>query len=167
MEIKEEKAIGFSWVDWLLVGLLTAALSLGGVFLYRRVNGTAKQSVLVEYELLIANVEESLYTEATLPIVGGARVYSENGTTYLGEVASVSIRPHLAAVLYNDEMRMEEVAGRVDLLLTVCAYGEDRGNEGIRVNDIRIAAGSFCTLRIGQALAPRAEILWVKKEGMQ
>ena len=165
MEIKEEKRAGFSWVDWLLLGLLIAALSLGGFYLYSRVKGAAKQSIVVEYELLISNIETPTDADPTVPILVGTRVCSENGTTDLGEVRSVSVRPHLSAVLYDDgSLAMEEVEGRADLLVIVRAYGEDHANEGLRVNDIRIAAGSFYTVRIGQYLAVGAELLWVETE---
>ena len=54
---------------------------------------------------------------------------------------------------------------KTDLLITVYARGIDGGGDGIRVRDIRVAAGDVWDLRVGGYFATGADIVWVSTEG--
>ena len=103
---------------------------------------------------------EELYEDRFSP---GMLVASENGTAVLGEILEVEARPHREAILQKSKLVMADVPKRKDLYILIEGIGEDSANEGVRIHDIRIAAGGFYNLRLGAYFAANAEIVWVQK----
>jgi hypothetical protein len=157
-EVESKK--GFSWVDWLLMALILLATLAVVFYFYMRLQAENDRSVRVVYRVLVSNAEEGFGEQ----LAHGMTVTSENGTATLGEILEVEILPHREAVAQNNKLVMAEVPNRKDLYILIEGNGEDRSNEGIRIQDIRISAGSFYNLRLGAYFATNAQILSVQTE---
>lgn len=151
--------------DWILIALVLGALVLVGIYAVRRRNGVG-ETVELRCLMRVSAVEDSLLElhEGGL-IRKGASVMNGNGTAVLGTVESVEIRAHEAPVLRDGVPVWEAVAGRSDLEITVRMTGVRREGDGVRVKDIRMAAGGYGDLRFGGYYAEKVEILSVEVMG--
>ncbi len=151
-----------SWVDWLLIGLVLLGI-LAGLFAFRnRFQKSKEANVTLVYRVYIPNLEDPFAKNAMETIKEGTTVSSQNGTAVLGQVISVEAKPHKEAVLRNTKMVMVDVPGRIDLYILVRGEGQDCGREGLRICDIRIAAGGSYSLRFDAFYAAYAKVLSVE-----
>ena len=146
-----------NWFDWMLVGLV--ALLLGGVFFgvryaADRADGTAGR---VTYIVLISDAEE-------MELAVGATLRSQNGTAVLGEVVEIQVQPHRYAAVRDGEIVIAQSPDRLDYTLTVRAEGREKEGDGVRVGDIRLAAGMRVSLRVDARLVDLAEISYLEWE---
>ncbi len=163
MKIKKrkERSLRVTLADVLLILLALLAVLLGGIYLYTRQKGEAEVELLCL--LRVPSVERSLleaHDEMLIP--EGSVVRTENGTAELGVVREVRVLPHERAVLRDGEVKWLADEAVRDLEIVVRMRGIPRGSDGIRVKDLRIAAGGQGTFRIGNYLARSAELLSVE-----
>lgn len=95
-------------------------------------------------------------------IARGASVTTATGTAQLGRVERVRVSPSLSATVRDGRVTLVEAPDRVDVYVTVRAEATVREGDGLRVGDIRIAAGSTGDFRLGAYLAGGARIVSVK-----
>ena len=153
--------------DWIL---LIAFLSVC-FFGYRYLQGRRKDthpSVEISYTVCVYGAEMSLAEksggwEVLVPI--GSRVTNANGTAELGRVDAVEVLPHPVPTVKNGEVVFINDPTRADLYFTVRGRGIGREGDGIRISDIRIAAGSAGDYRVGGYLASGARVIAVEKIG--
>ena len=160
MNTEIKKRPRFSWVDWLLVALLLLVFFGSGFYFYTKLQAGKNQAVRVVYKVLVPNVEWDMSEDV---IAQGMRVTSENGTAILGEILAVESRPHREAIVQKNKLIMAEVPNRKDLYILIEGVGEALANEGLRIHDIRIAAGGFYNLRLGAYFAANCQIISVEK----
>jgi hypothetical protein len=156
---------GWIWVDWALILLALAAIG-GGIWLWRARSRAADPTLKIEYVIKITGISNDYATEnggwdALLP--RGAQVTTANATAALGVVESVERRPHLEAGVRGGKLVFAECADRSDLYVTVRGDAASRIGDGIRISDVRIAAGGVGDFRIGSLYAPRAIIISVQR----
>lgn len=159
----KEKGSTLSFVDWFLISLVVV-LILVGVQYFQRRQRAAVPNIPLTYTLLVSGVDR----EGSQPLFDtptGALVYSENGTALLGSVLSCTSEEHRTAVVRDGEVAILPVPERYDVYLEVAADAILREGDGLRVGDIRIAAGLEGCFRIGQYFVKSARILAVRTEG--
>ena len=160
MEGKTHPVRRFTVVDLaLLVLLCLILLGGGGIVLGRRLQQPPQKTVT--YTLLVRGLESDV--EASGISVGDA-VYSENGSTRMGQVSAVSVRAHLQPVWDGERVVIEASDERYDLFVTVEALGQRTQTMGVRVSDIRVAAGGVGAFCVGRVYLSHAEILSVEVE---
>ena len=140
-----------NWFDWLLVSLVGLAIAAGFLGVRWVVGRAEGESVAVTYTLLLRDWQFSA------PAVGDD-VCSQNGTVALGEVVEVQAFPHRFSAIKEGEIVIATAEDRWDYLLTVRAEGSLRAEDGLRVGDVRIAAGMTVGMRIGNLLVTQAKI---------
>lgn len=165
-EIEKKRAKPI-WVDWLIVLLVLAVCVFGGYYLYRRYRAVAP-TVKIQYTVCVLGVDSRLADanggwEGLIPM--GASVTSANGTAILGEILDVSVRPHSVASILKDDVVFVEHPSKCDLFVTVQGEGVVKEGDGIRIHDIRIAAGDTGDYRLGDYCAVGATVVSVIKEG--
>lgn len=165
MNTKKEKKRRFSltWVDWVLLVLGVSVLLLGWRYLRGR-QSVALPTVSVEYLLCLPSVKvEDFDGEVDGLISKSASVTTANGTASLGRVKRVWSEAHLTPTIKDGAILFVETPGRVDLYVFVEANAVMRQGDGLRVSDIRIAAGGTGDFRIGNFLANGAKVVSVRK----
>ena len=158
----EKKRMRLTAVDWLLILLTLLLVFFGARYLYRRYR-TASPDTVVTYRVCVRGVDTSVFHVDTL-IPTGASVTSANGTAQLGKVLSTEVLTSKAPQVQKGELVLVEHPYLRDLLITVRASAIDRLGDGLRVNDIRVAAGEVWELRLGSYYATAAEVVEVKRE---
>ena len=165
IEKHEEGAWRPVWIDWILLLAFAAILFMGVRYLLER-KQSALPDISVEYVICLSEqkqsyAEENGGWEAMLP--SGITVSNANGTANMGRVASVTVRPHLTATVKNKEVGVIERQGYVDLYITVHGMAVRLAGEGLRISDIRIAAGEKGDFLIGAFFAGNAVVVSVKE----
>ena len=163
---RKEESKRLHAADWILIVLVLAALVLPGIYVVWHRNGVG-ETVELRCLVCVRAVEDSLLElhEGGL-IRKGALVMNGNGTAVLGVVESVEIREHGKPVLRDDVPVWETVSGVSDLEITVRMTGVRREGDGVRVKDLRMAAGGSGSFRFGGYYAEKAEILSVEVTGV-
>ena len=146
-----------NWFDWLLVSLVGLAIAAGFFGIRWAMRRSEGASGVVTYTLVLRDWQFSA------PEVG-ASVRSQNGTVALGEVVEVQASPHRFSAIKDGEIVIAESEERRDYLLTVRSDGSLREGDGLRVGDVRIAAGMTVGMRIGNLLVTQAKIGTVEWE---
>ena len=159
-----ERAGNPVWVDWLILLLAFAGIVLAGGYIWQR-RRAVLPSTAITYTVLASGVDSSLAPSGDwkdlIPV--GSRVVSQNGTARLGSVTAVSSQPHLRATVRNGEVVFVPMPGMVDLLITVRAEATVKTGDGLRVSDIRIAAGEVGEFRLAGFLASGAKVISVER----
>ena len=156
----------FTWVDWLI--FLSVILCAGGGIWYWRWGKAAtlpKRSIV--YTLSISVSESFLGDtpwESLIPV--GATVTNANGTAPMGTVASVEERPSLQAAVRDGGVVFVTLPDRRELLVRVRADATEKLGDGLRVHDIRIAAGLHGDFRVGALWAANAAVIRVETESV-
>ncbi len=154
--VNEKRRRGvLNWLDWIILACLVAAIA-SGVLIWRSLRqGGAEEDGTVRYLIVLSDCEWD-----TLEV--GSVVRSQNGTAALGRVTEVRVEPHRMLVVRDDALVEAEISDRYDLFLVVESGARRGAADGIRVSDIRIAAGVRAQLRIGERLVSEAEIVEVE-----
>lgn len=160
MEHKKHTVRRFTVVDLALLILLFLILLGGGGILLGRYLQQPPQT-RVTYTLLARGLEGDVPASA---ISVGDAVYSENGSAPMGQVRALSVRAHPQPVWDGERVVIEESDDRFDLFVTVEALGQRTQTMGVRVSDIRLAAGGVGAFCVGSVYLFRAEILSVEVE---
>ena len=163
-EKNEYKKNSFSWADGLLILLIGLIILIGVRYLLQR-QRQAVPNATITY-LLRVTVEEELLSEGELfsHLVPEAPVLSQNGTARLGKITDRWTSPVLQPTVREAEATLVEDPFRRYLYVKVTGRGIHREGEGLRIRDIRIAAGAKGDFRLGGYLAENAEILAVWEE---
>ena len=159
-----KKSRRFVWIDWLLVIFLAAAVFFGVRFLMRRrdaVQPTAEILYTVCLYAYDSSLSETEDWDALIPY--GAVVTNAMGTAEMGRVTEVTVRQHRILTLRDGEAVMTEVPDRVDLLVSIRAEATENEGDGLRVKDVRSAAGGIGDFRIGYLYAHAARIVSVQR----
>ncbi len=144
-----------NWLDWLLLACFLLAIA-GGLLLWSAWRRGGDGDVgSVRYVVAISDCD-------WMDLAVGSSVRSRNGTAMLGRVTEIRAEPHRMLAVKDGALEEVAVDGRYDLFLTVEADGIREARDGIRVSDIRIAAGIHTELRVGARLALGAEIVSVE-----
>ena len=154
-----------------LIPSLVLTLILGGIWYWRSRTEASAENVTVEYTL---SVELPTFEAESLTldrlVVTGAAVSNQNGTAPMGWVTEVSLK-EIPVVSITQEGEVvfvpHPVARRIEV--RVRAKGTEKAGDGIRVSDIRIAAGTHGDFRIGELMAKNAAVIEVqvqKEEGV-
>ncbi len=153
------------WVDWLLLALLGAML-FGGIRFFKGRRVTAEATVPISYTLCLESVPRSL-GEANgswdwlLP--AGAIVSNANATAQMGRVSDVLVREHRVPTVQESKTVMLSVPDRVDVYVTVKGFATAPVGEGLRMGDIRVAAGERGDFYIGSYYAGGALTVFVER----
>ncbi len=162
----EKKRRIFSVVDWCLLG---AILVCGiGIWYAVKQYRIKNPSVELRYTIRISDVDPGLFTSsetAAFPV--GCEVRSQNGTATLGIVTDVRQRPHRRAVISDGKILITEWIGHTDMDVTIQGTGSFSPGDGLRLSDVRIAAGCGGAFRIGDWYIPYAVIIDVQEEGAE
>ena len=165
-DVKDKKR-GLGWADWILLILFSLAVFFCVCFIRER-KQQALPTVGIQYTVCITDLDRTLLGEAEDPtalIPLRTTVTNENGTAKLGHVLSVELVPYEIAVSTSDGIAFVEDPDKAKLLVTVRAEGSISPQEGVRVQDIRIAAGGTGGFRFGRFYAERCTVRYVAKEG--
>ncbi len=160
-----KKRLGLPMIDRVLLVLLVAGILLGVWFVRRRYSAAEPTEEIV-YVLSIAGIDEDLLggtaREALIPI--GGVITSSNGTAELGRVTAVQVLPHYVATVREGEVVFAELPGRFDLVVEAMGEGIFHPGDGIRIKDLRMAAGARGDYRIAGFYAAGADLISVKRE---
>jgi hypothetical protein len=145
--------------DWMLlvIALMSLLLAVGYLF-FRRSHERSETPLTVV--MRISGVKREDFTDLSSLI--GSSVRSENGSSVLGTVSDASQTAHIRAVMRDGEAVLETDGERMDLEITVNMSGHRNAGQGIRVKDLRIAAGGRGNFRFGSYFAAGVEILSVE-----
>lgn len=156
---KKQKEGRFCWLDWVIVILLVAGV-LGGFFavryLFAQTDGADGE---ILYTVRIAAIDPARYPSKESLFEVGSSVRSQNGTLYLGEVQSVRWQVNRSAYAEDGEIHIAESPDLYDCYVTVKSAASKREGDGIRVSDVRVAAGMTLTLRIGDTYAENVQVI--------
>ncbi len=145
MDSEASKKQHLSLVDWLILALVLLLL-VGGIRAIRRMRGDGGETVRIRYTVRLSAIEGDEGFDA---VQIGDAVTSENGTAPLGVVSAIAVRPHLTPSVKSGRVVFVERPGCVDIDLTVTGEGTLRAGDGLRLSDIRIAAGTEGGFRFG------------------
>lgn len=163
MRTEKSKGKRMTLLDWALLGGVLSALLIGVLlFLY---GGGGESGAQVRYTVYVPEIRTSFLEEAggvEMLIPVGAAVRSENGTALLGSVQEVLVNGHVRPVVREGTVVFEEDTTRQDLYITVLGEAREREGDGLRISDIRIAAGESGTFRFGSFYASGGSILSVR-----
>ena len=163
VDTQKKRRRGLIWVDWALLLLIFGIIGVG-VWYWKEHRSAAEATVEIEYVLRISGVNEQFAAEnggweSLIP--SGSRVTTANTTATLGSVVAVTRHDHREASLRGREIVFVARDGVCDLEITVVGVGVARKGDGLRIHDIRIAAGSTGDFRIGAFYAPVSAIVSV------
>ena len=150
-------------LDWLLLGLILLGLLLGAWYLWRQSRG-AGERVELTVLLRLPAVERSLLESADGLFAAGSAVRNGNGTAVLGTVREVRVRERLLPAVREGGLVWAPDPQLADLEVTVRMTAQRQAGNGLRVQDLRIAAGGTGSFCLGNYFAAAAEIVWVEEQ---
>ena len=153
----------FSLADLLILILVLLFLSLVFLIFYRRMAAEGEKKETVYYHVLLSSIDATLFPSSEVINVG-ATVRNENGTAILGSVTKVILEPHLEVRTDGRRVQILENPSKYDLLVHVSCEAVEKEGQGIRVNDIRIAAGEHYCMRFDGFVFDGAHVIFVKRE---
>ena len=154
-----------NWLDWILLGLALAGLLAAGWYFWRR-RTAADRGVEVYCIMRVPSVERSLLqSNGGELIAAGSVVRSENGTAVLGSVRAVAVKEHMTAALRENTVEWQADPAFADLEVLVKMNAVVQPGNGLRVQDLRIAAGGRGNFRFGNYFAAGTEIISVEVTG--
>ena len=152
-------------LDWILLALILLGILLA-VWYFWQHRRAAREGVELVVVMRIPAVERSFLSQSGgEPFAAGSVVRSENGTSALGVVQSVSLREHMTALVRDGALLWEADPYLCDIEVTVHMNALRQGSHGLRVHDLRIAAGGSGTFRFGGWFAAGTEIISVEVLG--
>lgn len=150
---------GFDWS--VIIGALVIFIASLSYYLYSERD--TREVYEMDCVLLISAVERDAWDD-----YGGEwiserdQLRTENGTTVLGEITEVAELPHMRSAVRNGVPSWEEHPYLIDLEVTVRMRLRGKSGDGLRVGDLRIAAGGRGNFRFGK-LSAAAEILELRE----
>lgn len=151
-----------NWVDWILLGLAFFALLTAGRYFWRR-RTAANREAEVYCLMRVPSVDGSLLQSNGGELIPeGSVVRSENGSTALGSVCTVAVKAHMTATLQDGEVVWQTDPAFADLEILVKMHAVVQPENGLRVQDLRIAAGGRGNFCFGNFFAAGAEMISVE-----
>lgn len=145
--------------------LITAALCCVGIFLMQRSFSEEDTTLDIEYTVCMEGIAREMIEDSFIRhVTPQARVYSENGTAFLGTVVSVKQSEHYQTVIRDGIMETVATEGLADVRITVSAKASLSEGKGLRVSGIRIAACGKGSFRVGGFYVPNARIMSVERK---
>jgi hypothetical protein len=157
---KPNKAL--NWFDFFLIILFllcTLTAFLTGAWLGDRSEGEEGRVV---YTVLLSEIEASINVSSYLS--DGEIVKNENGTLTMGEIIAVEDKAHQVPDARGGKVVFVPSSEYVDYYVTVSSNAVRRKGDGIRIGDVRIAAGDGMHLRFGAFMHYGARIIHVRWE---
>ncbi|MBE6589297.1 MAG: DUF4330 family protein [Ruminococcaceae bacterium] len=160
---ERERVGGLNGLDWCIL-LLIAAVLVGALFWYLFRGRDMGEEREIRYTVRVFNVDTSQTDEETLRslISVGSTVYSENGTAVLGSVETVTFSTRRIAAVRDGSVIFTEDKGHTNVDVTVRAMANAKVGDGLRVHDLRIAAGMSGGFRMGGFCAQNASVISVE-----
>ncbi len=146
---------------WIVGGLIAALCITVAVFFGVWTKQEKTEEITVTYRLLLENLDTTYMAPESLMAVGD-QVTNHNGTAVLGEVQAISFLPHQTVTVQQETLVMAPVPNRIDCYVTVISQGSYRPGDGIRICDIRIAAGGNYGVHVGALFVPSASLIHVE-----
>ncbi len=129
-----------------VVGALVAGISFRDVIFGSQEN----ESKTVEYVVLFSGIDENLADTIKM----GDKVYSEDGSVYLGQISSeVEVDDHYVVGYKDGAPTMKPYPGKVNLTVTVKVSADYSEGDGYSVDGNRIALGKSYLMRFSGLLA--------------
>ena len=153
---------GWSLGDFLLL-FLALVLFFGalGYHLYAKKEQTEAMEVICVFR--ISQMERDDWEQYGKDwIFRGAPLRSENGTVVLGYVEEIAEKPCLRAMVRDGEAIWEAHPFLKDLEITVRMQASLKEGDGVRVGDLRMAAGGRGCFRFG-GLLRSAELVEIRE----
>ena len=150
-----------SAIDALWIFLIAGALVLLAVGILSV--GTEKRETReVVYILRVRGVDPITFSGGTGALIPeGSEVRSEKGTALLGRVESVQASEVRRTAVIDGAVGFVSAPDEIMLEIRIRGTGTVREGDGIRISDVRIAAGSVGSYRLGGYYAPRATVIFV------
>lgn len=151
-----------NWFDFFLIILFllfAVTAFLTNAWLEDRSEGEAGRVV---YTVLLNELEASVDVPSHLS--DGEAVKNENGTLSLGEIVAVEAKAHQVPDAQGGRVVFVPSSEYVDYYVTVSSNAVRRKGDGIRIGDVRIAAGDGMHLRFGAFMHYGARIIHVRWE---
>lgn len=159
----EDATRTFSALDalWILLAAIALILLLVSLIPLRAEGAEERE---VRYVLRVRDVDPAMLGDSPEWIIPvGAPVKNENGTAALGEVESVTLSTQRRATVKDGVVVLAEEADRMILEITVRGTARVKRGDGVRISDVRIAAGSVGGFRLGGYYAARAWVILVEE----
>ena len=149
--------------DWAAI-ILAMLLFFGaaGYYFYTKYLPDAQERITCT--LLIRGEERAAWEREGEKIYVGDTLRCQNGTVEMGRIETITKKPHLYAAIGEEGASWEEHPYLIDVEVLVSMYVREKAGDGLRVGDLRVAAGSTGEFRFGRYLA-RAEIVEVRRAG--
>lgn len=158
---RERRSLSAADALWILVTVVGLVL----IFLCMlHAKGSDGEMCQVRYVLRVHGVDAALLEaaeESLIPI--GGEVRTGNGTAVLGRVESVTAEKEKQVALHGGDLHFAEVPDTVVLEIAVSGEAKAVRGDGLRISDVRIAAGSVGDFRIGAYYASRASVVYVER----
>ncbi len=159
-----EKGSGFfkriTLLDWIVLTVLLLGILSASVLIYHRYS-RPDDEVEIVYLLQARGLDRACMRNGEFALVGDP-VFSENGASYLGEVTQVTVAPHIKAGVTDGQVVFFESEELFDLTLQIRVRATVQAQNGVRVSDIRIAAGMSGAYRVGDLYLPQAQVCFVE-----
>ena len=163
-EATRETRKRLNWFDYFLIAalllLLLGAVGVGFLFGARSEGDTGQ----LTYTVVLSGVE---FNDPTPLFAIGDSVKNENGTFVLGKIVGIEKDAHRVPGVRGGRVVFVDASDRTDCYVTVASDAIRRSGDGIRVGDVRMAAGERMNLRFGSFLHYGAQIvhvLWEEDE---
>ena len=159
----DRKSGDFRVWDWLVIILAMLLFFVAaGYYFYTKYLPDAQEKITCT--LLIRGEERAAWEGEGEKIFVGDSLRCQNGTVEMGRIEAVEKKPHLYAAIGEEGASWEEHPYLIDVEVLVSMYVRSKDGDGLRVGDLRVAAGSTGEFRFGRYLA-RAEIVEVRRAG--
>ena len=156
----DRKSSSFRVWDWLAI-FLAMLLFFGAAGYYFYTKYLPERQEEIACILLVKGVERTAW-EAEEMISVGDTLRCRNGTIEMGRIEEVVVKPHLYAVVGEEGASWEMHPYLIDIEVLVTMHVREKTGDGLRVGDLRIAAGSTGEYRFGRYLS-RAELVEVRR----
>ncbi len=154
---------GFSAADAFWILAVAVVLVLAFIFLLPA-KGEKEDTCRVRYVLRVHGVDSALLAESSEELIrAGATVRTENGTAVLGHVEAVTVSSQKQATVRDGVLIFTEVPDKLVIEVAVSGEGVAREGQGLRISDVRMAAGSVGTFRLGSYYATHASVIFVER----
>ena len=158
---ERESKRGRLW-DWLAVGAaFLLFLGAAGFYFYTKRPPAKEESITCV--LRISGAEGAVWEDDAVPVRAGELLRCQNGTVVMGEIEEITVKPHLYATVLEENPSWEVHPYLVDVEVSVRMQVREEAGDGLRVGDLRVAAGSTGEYRFGRYLS-RAEMVEVRRE---
>ena len=161
-ENERKRRARLTWFDVLLIAAVVLGLA-AGILGVRHIGRTSVgEDGYVVYTVMLNAIERE--SAEMLDRTEGQMVKNGNGTQKMGTVTAVRHVSHQTPSVGNGRVEFVESDVYEDCYVSISSPARERGIDGIRVGDIRIAAGELMSLHLGAFAHVGAQIVSVEWE---